>query len=532
MSQEANEAILLNLGEHGYIQGRTIGDDDVVLVHYFGGVRYAFPPSKRWGMAERLPIDYSYGSKTNPGMCDGRAVHCPQPFMGDQGSEDCFECNVWMPVGERPDGGWPVIFYIHGGFLQTGSPNDINPSRLIGETDLKCVIIAPVYRLAVLGFLSSNELAQEAALRHEPSGNQGFWDQRIALEWAYEYARYFGGNGGNITVAGYSAGSYSVFHQLAHDLYLPQEKSLIRRVIMLSNGPGVQPKPAPEVQKQFNHLLIALNIPLTLSSAKKLARLRNVPTTQLITTSIKTQYHQYRPWHDGKFVPSSLFPDIDNGEFARRMVERNIRLMNGECRDEHFLYGTWYTPNNSLGSLRRRLEADYPSAVCDALTNLYYPDSNLPPGVENWQDAFGRIYADVQVHMLERGFMNALAQTGAAHLLYRYRIEYRAKCVTLPPEWGVTHSSDMAMWFWGNGARLEMDEERVVGEALIEPLVEFVNGREVEGWVDDGPSRVQRVRRLRADGGVDVWVDEGEMWRKGLRIWGALAPARRDVAKL
>lgn len=87
-----------------------------------------------------------------------------------------------------------------------GSPNDINPARLIGETDLKCVIIAPVYRLAILGFLSSVELSQEAAAQGEPSGNQGFWDQRIALEWAYEYARYFGGNRSNITIAGYSAG--------------------------------------------------------------------------------------------------------------------------------------------------------------------------------------------------------------------------------------------------------------------------------------------------------------------------------------
>lgn len=56
-------------------------------------------------MARRLPGEYSYGSETNPGRCEGRAVTCPQPFMGGQGSEDCFECNVWMPVGECPDEG-------------------------------------------------------------------------------------------------------------------------------------------------------------------------------------------------------------------------------------------------------------------------------------------------------------------------------------------------------------------------------------------------------------------------------------------
>ncbi|EEA22819.1 carboxylesterase, putative [Talaromyces marneffei ATCC 18224] len=526
-SQDQSDTIVLNLGSRGYIQGREIRDNADPLAQYFGGVRYALPPSQRWAIARRLPAEFSYGSELNPGKCDGRAETCPQPFMSDQGSEDCFECNVWMPVGRCPNEGWPVIFYIHGGFLQTGSPNDTNPARLIGETNLKCVIITPVYRLAILGFLSSDELSQEAAVQGEPCGNQGFWDQRTALEWAYEYAQYFGGNQYNITVAGYSAGSFSVFNQLAHDLYLPREKSIIRQAIMLSNGPGVQPKAASEAQKQFDQLLIALNIPTHLPASEKLARLRRIPTRQLIDTSLRTQYHQYRPWHDGQFVPTTLFSDIDNGTFARRMVERNIRLINGECRDEHFLYGTWYTPANSLGSLRQRLEADYPSDACDTLVNLYYPDGQLPAGVYNWQDAFGRLYADVQVHMLERGFVNALAQGGAGHLVYRYRIEYRVECVTLPPEWGVTHSSDMAMWLWGNGATLNPEEKRLVNEALIEPLVELVNGNSPSKWVDGDENGVQRVRRLRSDGKVDVWVDD-EMWQRGLQVWSALRRARTE----
>lgn len=135
-SEVLDDTILLSLGSHGCIQGRLIHDTDesaeaaAPLAQYFGGVRYALPPSRRWAMARRLPAEYSYGTGTNPGKCDGRAVTCPQPFMGDQGSEDCFECNVWMPVGRCPDGGmsyhhldvvdtmtdrcvgWPVIFYI------------------------------------------------------------------------------------------------------------------------------------------------------------------------------------------------------------------------------------------------------------------------------------------------------------------------------------------------------------------------------------------------------------------------------------
>lgn len=114
-SEVPDDTTLLSLGSHGYIRGRLIrdtGDNAAApLAHYFGGVRYALPPSQRWAMARRLPAECSYGTQTNPGKCDGRAVTCPQPFMEDEGSEDCFECNVWMPVGRCPDGGMFLLSY-------------------------------------------------------------------------------------------------------------------------------------------------------------------------------------------------------------------------------------------------------------------------------------------------------------------------------------------------------------------------------------------------------------------------------------
>lgn len=106
-SQDQSDTIVLNLGSRGYIQGREIRDNADPLAQYFGGVRYALPPSQRWAIARRLPAEFSYGSELNPGKCDGRAETCPQPFMSDQGSEDCFECNVWMPVGRCPNEGMP-----------------------------------------------------------------------------------------------------------------------------------------------------------------------------------------------------------------------------------------------------------------------------------------------------------------------------------------------------------------------------------------------------------------------------------------
>lgn len=81
-------------------------------------------------------------------------------------------------------------------------------AALLGETDFKAVVVMPAYRLNVFGFLYSTELEQDAASVGESVGNHGFWDQRLALEWTRDNVHLFGGNPANITLAGYSAGSY------------------------------------------------------------------------------------------------------------------------------------------------------------------------------------------------------------------------------------------------------------------------------------------------------------------------------------
>jgi carboxylesterase type B len=68
---------------------------------------------------------------------------------------------------------------------------------------LECVIVAPGYRLNVFGFLGAN-------VDGELPGNWGFWDQRCAIEWAAEHVKYFGGNNGNVTLGGVSAGFTTV----------------------------------------------------------------------------------------------------------------------------------------------------------------------------------------------------------------------------------------------------------------------------------------------------------------------------------
>ncbi|CAG8090844.1 unnamed protein product [Penicillium salamii] len=528
---------LRSLAHRGTIQGVTIStaSSSQDLCHYFGGLRYGLAPSQRWRRATPIPASFTYGSTDAPGRCDGGAGLCPQPgFLNlspenpDAWNEDCFQCNVWTPLGEPPAGGWPVFVYIHGGWLQFGTPNSFNAAALIGEAGFKAVVVMPAYRVNLFGFLYSAELEQDAASVGETVGNHGFWDQRLALEWIKENINLFGGNPNNITISGYSAGANSVFHQLAYDLRQPDEKSIIRQACIWSNSPAVQPKYPAETQHQFDQLLAALDIPLSLPASEKIARLRVIPAKKLLDTAKTIEVHQFRPTTDGSFISPSLFQSLDNGEFARKLLSRNVRIIIGECADERFLYSTWFPPlADTLSALRTRLIADYPEHIVDGVIAHYYPTGQLPKDCKNWvDDAWGRIYADMQVHQMQRGLVYALSHNSggvdASRQVYRYRIEWRAKCMdaVMPVEWGVTHSSDYPVWFFGNGKFLEDGEKRIIRESFIGPLGRFIQGPGEFGW---GTSGARQVRTLQGSGSVAIREDGG--FAAGVRVWQRL----RDV---
>ncbi|KAL6712129.1 hypothetical protein ACN47E_000006 [Coniothyrium glycines] len=522
---KASHAYRRDLQFRGCAEGLTYeGPQGEVLCHYFGGVPYALPPVGpfRFQKPRSLPPCYRYGTKANPGSFTGGCGLCPQAGPGAGKAEacipweeDCLQANIWIPASDPPAEGWPVLFWIHGGFLQWGTPNSLDGRALISESPTRCIIVAPAYRLNVFGFLASKDLVES---RSDFATNLGFWDQRMALQWTHENINYFGGNASNITVGGYSAGSHSVFHQLSYDLGLPDSKSVIKRVMMLSNGPGMQPRSLAEVQTQFDELVTALDVPPTLPATEKLSRLRKLDARTLILATSRIQHHQFRAVTDGGFVRHGLLNELSNGTFAERMRRRNVELMIGECSDEHFVYGTWLPPKPGHDNMHFRLKADYPHEACKVLMSHYFPDGSLPSLYKTWQEAFGHIYADVQIHALGRGMVNALMKHGAGDLIYRYRIEWRAQCVDkqIPQTWGASHGSDMAIWFWGNEHDLTDAEKAIVSKAFHEPLSKFLKGEKMD-W---GTQHAMQLRTLKHDGSVAIENDT--QLEQGLRLWAAL----------
>ncbi|MFE5191520.1 carboxylesterase/lipase family protein [Streptomyces sp. NPDC056628] len=201
---------------HGLLRGA--GHDGY---RTFEGIPYAAPPVGRLRWAPPRPAAPWSGVRdaTRP------ASACPQPpgeVPGGSTDEDCLHLNVTTPDGAGPARPRPVVVWLHGGGLTTGAGSTYDARHMAIRGDV--VVVTVNYRLGVLGFLAHRGLPG--------SGTFGLADQQTALRWVRAEIGAFGGDARNVTLAGESAGGYSVCAQLAS----PAAAGLFDRAIIQS-GP-------------------------------------------------------------------------------------------------------------------------------------------------------------------------------------------------------------------------------------------------------------------------------------------------------
>lgn len=187
----------------------------------FEGIPYAAPPigTLRWAPPHRPAPWSGVRDATRP------ASACPQPageVPGGSTDEDCLHLNVTTPDGARPARPRPVIVWLHGGGFTTGAGSSYDAHRMATRGDV--VVVTVNYRLGALGFLAHSGLPG--------SGTFGLADQQAALRWVRAEIGAFGGDAHNVTLAGESAGGYSVCAQLAS----PAAAGLFGRAI-IESGP-------------------------------------------------------------------------------------------------------------------------------------------------------------------------------------------------------------------------------------------------------------------------------------------------------
>ena len=256
----------------GTIEGSVAPGGGALL---FRGIPFAAPPvgERRW-KAPGAVVAWQGVRADN-----GDAPACPQ---NDQGwnhrdatnySEDCLTLDVRTPqISSALTGKLPVMVWIHGGSNFSGSGHGTVQSRIGGG---QVVLVSIQYRLGLLGFLAHRDAAAEAGGH---AGNYGLMDQIAALKWVQANIVKFGGDPGNVTIFGESAGGQDVSLLLA----APAARGLFAKAIMESGTPGFGMPPRPlenalELGDQAQKML----------GAGSIAEMRKRPVAELLAVDLK-----------------------------------------------------------------------------------------------------------------------------------------------------------------------------------------------------------------------------------------------------
>lgn len=542
LSKQHTEPYTLNIPGKGTFKGTTLTSpkSGKQTVHRFAQVPYALPikDNDRFTLPKELPTDYDYsnGDYTEFGL------KCPQPAVANPNfryfkspSEEVIQYNnIWVPASDKykPEGGWPVLIYIHGGWLQYNTPNAefFNAPEFFDDDEFtqKFILVVPGYRLNMFGFLSSKELLEE----NPKNSNFGFWDQRMAIEWTYKNIAAFGGNPEKITVGGISAGSYSTFFQLAYEIYHPEALQIIKQVAFFSNLVYIQPKTIAETQDQFDEIIEKLNIDKNLSAAEKLAKLRSLDTGFIEDFIPTLTLHTFRAVTDEHFITKQIIIDLHTGKFGELCKNKGLRILNGEVDNECYKYSLLNTPE-TVEDLPIEVENYYPRIVVPTLLSLYqaHPEdfANVPESElkEALRIKYGAIVGEGQVYASARGFINKLVDSGFPQEdIFRYKVSYRAKWLDehLEKDWKVPHGADVSVWFY-NIYRGYTDEEHGHLKSWVLPYVQFLNfEKNIKDWPSHDP---KKIRWFKEDG-TQEYIDD-EDWDWGVKVSNAVYKTQAEA---
>lgn len=167
----------------------------------------------------------------NTFMASGKPIGCIQAsieetqqlLMYTNFSEDCLILNVYVPHDFTGNVTLPVMVWIHGGGFRQGA-SGIYLADLLNAYG-NAIVVTINYRLGMFGFLQSAD--------GKLPGNQGLWDQHLALKWIHENIAAFTGDPNQVTIFGQSAGAASVLYQALY----PGNKGYFQRVIAESGSP-------------------------------------------------------------------------------------------------------------------------------------------------------------------------------------------------------------------------------------------------------------------------------------------------------
>jgi para-nitrobenzyl esterase len=276
-------------------------------VRAFRGIPFAAPPVRelRW----RPPQPAAPWQGVRPAdrfadQCMQARVFGDMRFRNTGTSEDCLYLNVWAPDSARAGARLPVLVYFYGGGFVAG---DGSEPRYDGASMARrgVVTVTLSYRLGIFGFFAHPALTAESGA----AGNYGLMDQTAALRWVRANIAAFGGDPARVTIAGESAGSFSVSAHMAS----PQSRGLFAGAIGESGaflGATLRGQPRADAERSGAAFGTAVG-------ATTLAALRTLAATELLELSGRPDVPRFGPIVDGHFLPEAPAAVFAAGRQAR-----------------------------------------------------------------------------------------------------------------------------------------------------------------------------------------------------------------------
>ena len=303
------------------INGTFVGKktDDVIT---FRGIPYVGKQpvgELRWkAPVDVTPCDSVYEAYYNAKVAPQPEVEISSYYFQD---EECLYLNVWQPADTTAEKK-PVIVWIHGGaYAYGGTVDPLYDFHNFVEENPDVIIVSAAYRLGVLGFLHLSHLPD--GKDYPDAQNLGLLDQLQALKWVHENIAAFGGDPGNVTIMGESAGGGSVT-SLA---LVEGSHQYFSKVIALSGNPSLSITTETAISCA-NELLEALD-------CKTVADLQKIDARKLVSVATELLPLRIAPERDGHLLPQDPWEAVAGG------AVKDIPFLHGVNKDEmnFFLVG-------------------------------------------------------------------------------------------------------------------------------------------------------------------------------------------------
>lgn len=464
----------------GEVAGLALDEVDAYL-----GIPYAAPPvgDRRW--QEPQP------ARSWEGVLDARVPgpDCPQGVNGDSDgsvNENCLYLNVYAPAAPASEK-LPVVVFLHGGGHTYGTPNIYDGEAFAATGD--AIVVIPAFRVGVFGFFGTPGTAAEGEFGAQ--GNWGMLDQQQALRWVQDNIDAFGGDPGNVTIVGESAGGSSVCFQLAS----PTAAGLFQRAVIQSSGCGglAEASSAPEFAEKWG------------CDPADMECLRDVDTATIVGSV--TGFGVARPTIGGPDLPVAPLEAAASGGLAE------VPVIIGVTRDEWVGFESGSYPLDPA-EYEARVRDEF-GAKADEILEAYPADAGPDPIF-----AMGWLRGDAMFACPSIESADAFTAAGRDVHFYEFADRtapgWRSLGDPFPPsalELGATHTTELQYLFGYDAAQRPLDAtQRELAADMVDSWIRFAaegSPKEVGGvdWPSFGADRGVLVLQGDEAGGILVSDD-------------------------